>query len=437
MNRTPWASALLAVGCGPLPIEPFSLDVSANCNEVVVEEVWADLDEGDPPWTQVVAAAMDGPEGDGVWLLVVAELSAGGSGLVVMHRDAAGTIVVVDEQLGVLPTRASTVSLVPGPGQGQLWLVEKDVGLFRLHRYDAVPQPVLLDRSWNHGEFPGLSCMDDDGSISPCDVSEWPRELVFLQGLPFVIAIPPSSDDSSIDILVSGVQGDLQLSPPINLNFDNECNDSDLSDEEKELCEAHKATITHPNVEPIAIQTDTRPPTTTLALLRETQEDQPGDAFTSADLALVVLGIDKIGRASGTLLSDPNISIPLVAEGQVAIDTRASYVLYRSFVPALVQFSPLTKEFAMLTDAAAPLDEKRLLQLDEDVALGRVLGDGTWEVTKLFPDAPEQSKVTIHDPGGELVAALPAGPGAFLLRTQTQGPDLVRVRCSDVPPTEP
>lgn len=432
MIRGALVGALLALGCGPLPLEPFTLDVSANCNEVVVDEIYGDLIDDEWPWTRVHDAAMDGPESDGAWLLVETELLlTGTTGLAVVHIDG-DTVVIVDE-LDVT-TFTDDISLVAGPDQGDMWLVEKGERSFRLRSYEASPQPTRLFVSNDFASsFPNpMNCLDENGFFQTCD---WPRELVFLQGIPHLLTIPPSSDDSSIDVMLAGVSPDLAyLTNVENLNFDNKCEDEDLTPEELALCEAHKGTITHPRVEPIGVQIDTRTATTTVALYRETLDDLTVQPMT--DLALVVLGVNSQGRASGTLLSDPGISIPTTPMGEVAVDTRAAYVRYMGYEEALVQFSLLTKKFALLTGEAAPLEDKTLLQLDEDVALGRIV-DGVWEVTKLFPDAPQQSRVTMHDPGGGLRSVTQAGPGAFVLHSDVRGPDLVRVRCSDTAPVEP
>jgi hypothetical protein len=70
------------------------------------------------------------------------------------------------------------------------------------------------------------------------------------------------------------------------------------------------------------------------------------------------------------------------------------------------------------------------MQLDADIALSRVTS-GTWEITKVFPDAPSQSRVTVYETAEPLLGVASAGPGAFMLRQDGGAVDLVHVRCVD------
>jgi hypothetical protein len=285
-----------------------------------------------------------------------------------------------------------------------------------------------------HG-FPGSQqCLDEEGMPVDCDVSEWFRALVFLEGLPYLLAMRPYSPDASVDLIISPLTSDLNLGNPQTLNFSPEC-DPTLPAEELATCEALKATMTHPVLAPIGIQSDTRTSTTSLALYRETQmADSPEVAI---DIAFVVLGHDKLDRPAGNLVSEPMLPWPKSPEGRVAIDSRAMYVQFDAGPTSMiVQKTTLAEEFIVLTEFLAIEPAAELLQLDEDIALGRV-ADGQWQLVKLFPDAPEESRVTLFDPGSELVRFTAAGPGTFLLHERDAGPDLVRVRCTNEPPETP
>ena len=136
-------------------------------------------------------------------------------------------------------------------------------------------------------------------------------------------------------------------------------------------------------------------------------------------------------------VSEPTLYAPAGPEdGAVVIDSRAMYVQYDSGVSSvIVQKAALDDRFDTLTDELdlEMFEDSTLLQLDEDIALGRIV-DGAWEVVKLFPDAPDASRVTLHEAGSELERVVFAGPGSFLLHEADGGPDLVRLRCSDDPP---
>jgi hypothetical protein len=434
----PWLAGVFAgaLGCSPLPLLPFELDVSSNCNEVAVEPIFTDLDEmGGENWTRVLAAAADAPGSDSAWLLVVAQRDFADRFLAVGHLAPDGFVLV--EELPQEVSAGDDLSFIVGPGRGQAWLVDEAPGVFQLRRYEADPVPVRLAVSPNFSNFPaGLMCEYEDG-VAPCMVADWVRELVFFDAAPYLLSLPPSSGDSSVDLIVGVLDSNLDLQRQETLNFAPDC-DPELAPADLAACEAIKASMVHPTIAFLGIQPDTRPGTTSLALYRETLTLVEGAPDTpQADVAFVVLGHDKLGRPAGNLVSEPTLYAPAGPEdGAVVIDSRAMYVQYDSGVsPVIVQKAALDDRFDTLTDDLdlEMFEDSTLLQLDEDIALGRIV-DGAWEIVKLFPDAPDASRVTLHEAGSELERVVFAGPGSFLLHEADGGPDLVRLRCSDDPP---
>ncbi len=436
----------LASGCSPLALPPFELDVSSNCNEVAVDPIWEELDDRDEEdWLRVIAAAADAPDVDAAWLLVVRRRDTGESGLSIVHF-ADDEVVLVDD-LDTPTADADDLRLVPGPDRGQMWLVERSTAIFRMRRYASEPEPTLITVSSNYGvQFPSVQCVDEDGNVMPCATEDWPRELVFFDGTPYLLTLPPASGDASVDIIVGRPDPGLDyLETQETLNFAPDC-DPSLEPEELAACEAMKASMTHPKVAMIGIQADARVATTSLALYRETVSMLLGGPMVfDSDVAFVTLGHDKLGHPAGNLVSEPALLGPeSERRGGVAIDSRAMYVQYEPDVAVdqedpgsmLVQKAALDDEFDILSDELRVEDDHRFLQLDEDLALGRIV-DGQWEIVKLFPDAPGESTTTMHDPGSTLDEVASAGPGTFLLHESDGGPDLVRVRCTDDPPESP
>lgn len=437
------AAVALLLGCAPMPLAPFELDVSSNCNEGSVAPIWEDLDDrDDEAWIRVLAAAADAPGVDAAWLLVVRERDTGDVGLSIVHFED-DEVVLVDD-LETTTSDADDLRLVPGPNRGEMWLVEQSTGIFRMRRYASAPDPFLVTVSSNYGvQFPSVQCVDEDGNVMPCETEDWPRELVFFDGTPYLLALPPASGDASVDIIVGRPDPALSyLETQETLNFAPDC-DPKLEPEELAACEAMKASMTHPKIALIGIQADARIATTSLALYRETVTMLLGGPMVfDADVAFVTLGHDKLGHPAGNLVSEPALPGPQHEDGGgVAIDSRAMYVLYDPDVAidqedpgrVLVQKAALDDEFDILSDDLRIEPEHRFLQLDEDLALGRIV-EGQWEVVKLFPDAPGESTVTLFDPGSALEEVVPAGPGTFLLHEDDGGPDLVRLHCSDDPP---
>jgi ABC-type molybdate transport system ATPase subunit len=71
----------------------------------------------------------------------------------------------------------------------------------------------------------------------------------------------------------------------------------------------------------------------------------------------------------------------------------------------------------------------RMLQLEDDIAAARIEANGTWSVTKLFPDAPIESETTTIALASMVVSFEEAGPGGVLLRTPDSA-TLIRVGCA-------
>jgi hypothetical protein len=321
-----------------------------------------------------------------------------------------------------------------------MWLVERATAMFRLRHYvltDDTPGLVASSRNFgapiDQGGFPDADCFSDEGLLADCDISGWWRALVFLEGLPYLLSMPPSSTDASVDLLVRGLDPNLDpIGGQQTLNFSPEC-DPSLPAEALAECEALKATTTHPALGVIGIQSDARPQTTSLALYRETLNTADEAELPVVDVAFVVLGHDKLDRPAGNLVSEPMLAPPENPAGGVAIDPRAMYVLYDAGITStIVQKTTLADEFIVLVQQLASDFPAEFLQLDEDLALGSV-EDGKWRVSKLFPDAPEESQSLLYDPGSELLRFGSAGPGTFLLHERDAGPDLVRMRCTDAP----
>jgi hypothetical protein len=145
---------------------------------------------------------------------------------------------------------------------------------------------------------------------------------------------------------------------------------------------------------------------------------------------VVSLGLSH-GSVNGTLRKvDPSPMPLLGAPSGLAIDEHATYALYPTYDagPQLVRVPTIGSTFEVLTGLAVD-ETMTMLQLDGDVALSRIV-DGAWEITKLFPDAPVESRVTRYEASSPVVHVTPAGPGAFMLHREDE-PSLVHVRCRE------
>ncbi len=421
-------------GCQPFPLDPISLDVSSNCAEAEVivrrEQLHSAYD-----WHTVVAAAADAPGVPGAWLLVIGQPPGGLDQLELVHLDDDG---VVDHRVpqGVSPGFADEFELIPGAEPGEAWLSQRSPGIHYVGHYDArEPYPQLASSS-NLATLAVPCDADGDGDYESCDASAWFQALVFMADpapQPYVITFPPSSVDFSIEIVPTRL--DLSLSPtyPLDpdrtLDFAPQC-DEGLPPEEIEACQAAFAGRHYPSLAPMGLLRDARSSFSSLVMYRETaQDDGP---VTTADVPLFTFAIGGLDRPAGLLRVDPTLPTPRAdAFGALAIDHNATYFAYAASdgEPVLVRAPHAGLEFVELGRTLGLEGEVTLLQLDADIAIGRIV-DGAWEVLKLFPDSPAQSRTTSWRGEADVIAVDPAGPGSFVVYDADGEATLVQVRCA-------
>lgn len=438
MMRRATLFGCLAVACHDTPsFQTIVVDVAANCNAVDVELTLANLDPRDGTSLRVLQTASDGPDETGWWLLVSAPDDTGEDTLQLWHlRDG---VIDTSVLLGLPPDLAVALDLRPGPVAGEAWLLRRSPGLFHLWQVDASVEPPLVGVSGNLGGFPSsnLLCRDNEfGFATRCPTTDWHRDLVFLgdHGTPFLISVPPFSPDASTSIylgdLVRGGGTSLFLVQERPLEFTAPC-DATLPIADFATCEERLDEMSYPRIEVLAAQHDSRPAFTNLLLLRERAEYNVLSPYP--DVVALSLRLTDNGIAGGILKTEQDGRVlPMVGPPSgLAIDHHATYLLYATIDrgPQLLRVPNLGPTFEVLEDV--PLGpEVSLIQLDGDVALSRVV-DGAWEVTKLFPDAPEQSTITEYTAETEVLSVDGAGPGSFMVHRADGGPDLLRVRCAE------
>ncbi len=425
------AASTTLPGCEDFALAPIELDVSTNCNSVEVVVTAAAVQSDDRPWHTVVAALADRPGLPGAWLLVVRTPGPGPDQLALLHVDDEFQ-VDGDVIIGIPPGLADQYTLVPGASPGSLFLVQRAPGTFYVRRYEASSALPLVASSPNLAAVAAPCDPDGDGLFESCDASSWFQALVFLDGDPFTVTLPPSSESFRVEVTPTPLDDFLGPSFPLDpgrtLTFAPRCDD-ELPEAEYEICVALYAERSYPRLAPIGLQRDLERGVAALALYRQIQEGtQPP---TTADMPLLLLArLD--GQTVGIPLIDPELPEPAAdAPGGVVMDRSSTYVHYtaRDGADILVraQYSTSTLErldpdFTFPTGAA-------LAQLDEDVALHRVV-DGNWEILKLFPDAPARSLLTEFSVPSGVDAVQGAGPGTFLVRHGDGTADLAHARCA-------
>lgn len=427
---------LLGTGCqAPSHFETIVVDIAANCNEVEVTSDAVDLDPRDGSGLRVLAAAHDGASTSGWWLLVSAPEGENEPHSLQLWHLLDGS-VDARVPLGLAPDVAPDLDLRPGVRPGEAWLLRRAEGLMYVWQVDADASEPLVGMSSDLGAFPVTNdlCQDNEfGFETRCPTTTWHRDLVFLDGVPFVASVPPFSSDASTWVylgeLVHGATAHLFVLQERPLEFVSRC-DPGLSLQDFATCEERLKFTSYPDIRVLATQIDPRTPFTSLLVLRERAEDNVPSPYP--EVVVLSLGLTDSNLAGGLVKADSGIAVPTGSEPTgLALDAFATYLLHATHDrgPLLLRMPNLGATVEPITDV--PLGgEVALLQLDDDVALSRIV-DGTWEITKLFPDAPEQSRVTEHRAATPIVAVEPAGPGAFIAFREGGGPDLLRVRCLD------
>lgn len=424
--------AVLALAAAPgctTELAPIVLDISKNCNQVDVQVLANDLGaRSDGPNDEIFAVASDGTSSTSAWALVV---PAGSPDLSVWHL--VGGNKVAEYPTTYARALAPNVRLRPSPNAGEVYLTLQGPGQFQLWRLLDNEGSIYPQFSDNLGSFP-----NDAHTCSPCDTTNWYRDLIFLEGEPYLLSVPPFSPTVAISVWVGALRasppgsGNFEVDTEHRLNFEPRCDPGDPV-EELQACETTNALVSHPSVQVLARQSD--PTTTTAAILASRERQEEGLPYSTHDIFVVHVGLDDDGVPAGILRSEQSdfeIIQPPGPPAGLAVDDFATYAM----VTMPVEGTRLLRlELARFEEGFEDLfvdeiEDKRLLQLDNDLGLGRIR-DGSWEITKLFPDDIIQSQtVTYTSRTAPILEAEAAGPGLFLLRREQAPPQLVRLVCA-------
>ncbi len=425
---------LLGVGCNE-PAFVIVADVSKNCNEVVVEPV---IDaQGFGVSTILDAAATPTASGVGgtasVWLLLL--VSTGSGDQLAVRHVVDGT--VTREVPIPLPSQPGSIVLRGSPDPDEVFVLHRGSGTFRVWRVAADLADPGVQSSQELVGFP-----HDTFTCAPCDTSDWHRDLLFLDNRPYVVSVPPLSENAAVSVWVGALSanppetGTLNVGTEHRLNFERMCqpNFDDSDNEDSDLCEANKLDVSYPTVTVLGRQHDPRPTYSRMLIHRERAE-AGYEEFTVADVFVVTLELDADGIPKGVLRSYQGFDEPVTSTPSgLVVDRFSTYAMYTTRYAdpptRLLELPAPTADFEDITTAlgGAIGPDTQLLPLDQDVALGEVV-DGTWEITKLFPDDLSKSGTTVYAPERPISGVRAVGPGYFLLAHDEGRPDVVRVRC--------
>lgn len=434
--------AALASGCGEgLPEVPLTL--AKNCNEAQLVRL---LDVGLGSGERILDVAADGVTEARAWVLVRRELPGDDDALVVQLRGAAG---VEHEQVLPIPAVVSPgLSLRPDPATRRVWVVRAEPGLWSVYRVATDDPGRELLSSDNLAAFPSEQVLCD-----PCDTSTWRRDLVFLSSGPAVVSVPPFSIDAGLIIWAANLDitsTQVRVGGGNRLNFEPPCDD-DISPEGQAACEMDRMTLTYPEITVLGVQQDPRRPQAAIFghRVRRRIYDNEDIPLDSADVFMASVFIDSQGGGTAGVLRSysgiysgafdlPPEDYELLPGTQppfgIASDRFATYGLFSNggVLPRIVQLPNDDPDFIELTDRAFALEvDSQLLQMDRDLAFGRIDENGRWVVHKFFPDDPSRSRDLVYEPRTPITAVRGGGIGTFLLEKEEGPAEVVRLRCPE------
>lgn len=439
---------VLAIGCDEgARFGPVELDTSPNCASVAADVLVPDLDRPVQPWARMISLALDEPGRLDFWALV--ELDEPGTPLGMVHVRDGG----IDHTV-VLPNfllDTTDVVLRPGPSPGSAWLVESGPGTFRAWQFEAVTpgsdplRAISGDLGWFPGSLAQLCSPEqsdpfEEPVYEPCDVTDWHRELAFVEGQPFLISTAPFSPTATMYVYAGRLRPDLGITEQTQLEFYRKCDDEFIVPFDPG-CESEIDRTNYPSLVVAGSQQDPTEPVHHQFIVRDRSRDRVPVSREAVGLAL---DLDDDDNLRGFVFSRALEGVTVAAgpPSGLSTDDVAAYLLHPveeggARVTRLRTDLPdgeyVSDRFEVLSGLPLqdPSNTLSMLQLPGDIALGWV-EDGVWTILKLFPDAPASSETSTYAPRAPVTAVRPAGRGAYLVfKDHELGPDLVQLRCTD------
>lgn len=444
---------VLACACTPPRYgSPLEVDFGANCSRAEIEVIARGLG-ATYGISRVYEAALDDPRASSFWVLHLGQSQDGRDVFELVHAgmDAEGNalptnatrIFVYDR-----PLLASNLSLRPGAAPGDVWLINHDRANEVFELWKGRPDGTLL----NGVGYP-TGAFEQSSPISAWD--EWTRELAFIGGRAHVVGVLRRGGSEPVTtVVLHGIVdyyeqaqgGTLGEGEERRFKFPRPCNEEGqlvIDDEVEDPTGGESGSkcpegMHYDDITVLATLRTPHAPEWSLLLLREVVLDEE---LLDTELVKITLAYSNTDGLNGSLRPEADLEdtpIPDPNRSGLAHDRLALYLLTRSgndAEPSVVRIiddvirgrRPLFDTLVLPVDALTP--DTRLLQLDGDIALGRI-EDGQWIVTKLFPDAPSRSTSTVYAAASPIVRVTEAGPGAFLLKREDGDADLVRVVCA-------
>lgn len=409
--------AALAGGCLEADERAITLPSSdgepTQCVTVEVEAFMPEVEE-------VVAVAADGAGFEGAWALVVddPEPEDPGARLFLARQPGPDDPELDPVDLGFVLSSGEALRLYPGVLPGRAYLLRQGTGLASLWIVDS---HTGLVASGTLTSIPGVG-----------GVNDWDRHLIFVEGEPYLLAVPRTAFTLSVSYFAARIDADLTSATVWELPFVHPC---DLEDPppDPEACAALQPLRTEyivGSTNPIVGGRDA----SVVLERRRTFDIDPGEQQT-ADLSLLRIELDG-GSPSASMLTIPSHdqlagSPPPIEPLQLAQDPFVTWALGDDILYAIDEAYPNA------TVWRSPFGvDSQLHQLPQSGVLGNVRF-GRWSIAPYTGnDALVGGALEVRVVSEFGVAAVhPAGPGHFLVeRLDGEPPMFVRLDCANFPP---
>lgn len=407
--------AALALGCDEDFRGPLDLDAIEQPTDSCVTVIHESLDVG----LALHEYVADAPSSPGGWALatVVSPVTDQQELALVRVRASADEAPLPPISLGVADLSSLRVEMRGGAVPGELWV---------LHESEA--------GSWLLALAPEIGVLAGNGSIAnfPAEASSdgcpehFQRQLLLLEGRPYVLALPDCSESSALDLQLLELDPDtLVFTSAWQLSF-NPC----LGD--SEACGFYPY-----NLAPIGGGESTHVANAGRVSVGFSQVRDFGNGLTSADVSLLDLGLEN-GIPDARLISFRDVWFTAAELGPVhlAEDLYSVQLHVRNggseHDAALLRFDRLgdLAHYIQIKSPQLPLDGRgRLVQLDVGSAMIDV-DDGALLAVPLI----DVERWPIWEPAtllelDDLVGFEPAGVGQLLLRREQAPAQVVQLSC--------
>jgi hypothetical protein len=420
-------SLSLSLGGCQDPREPLDLDAITEPGRECVEVIHESLELGGP----VHHFVSDDPGSAGGWGLITST-EGGGEHLVIVRLGADdGEAAIAPIPLGLPPSDVDLVRLRAGADPGELWVLTAPGSAVTLRR--LLPELGEVERNDALANFPA-----DDGSSGGGCPSEFARELLLIEGKPYLLALPNCSDDPALVLHLLELERDTLLyETSWELVFD-PCAGFD----DPAVC----AQIYAYSLAGIGLGSSSALPDQSRVQFGFTQVRaytgglSLGSTVLSSDVSLLDMRLTPEGP-NARMVTFREVwvhSFPIIlSRVMLAQDPYSSLLHVRNVLvgddAALLRFDTIGDYYVLLrTPELLPFGGRgQLVQLGNQGAMIDVdVGSGELRAAALIDIAswPTWTEQTLLQLDG-LVSVEPSGVGQLLLRREELPPQVVRVSC--------